>query len=119
MVRLGVMWEAVETQPGVYDDAYLHRVDKLITRLGNAGIYTMIDAHQDVFAQRLCGEGIPNFYANQILEAGSFCIDASLDWMLTPLLKPWGVCKSINDYGLRLGKDGNPLVEDCQKHEFF
>jgi endoglycosylceramidase len=44
-VRLGVMWEAVERSPGVYNTTYLDQVDKLITRLGNKGIYTMIDAH--------------------------------------------------------------------------
>lgn len=44
-VRLGVMWEGVERQPGVYDDVYLAKVDALITRLGEAGIYTLVDAH--------------------------------------------------------------------------
>jgi endoglycosylceramidase len=45
MVRLGVMWEAVEKTPGVYDDAYLQKINSLITKLGEAGIYTMVDAH--------------------------------------------------------------------------
>ena len=44
-VRLGVMWEAVERQPGVYDDAYLDKVETLINQLGEAGIYTLVDAH--------------------------------------------------------------------------
>lgn len=44
-VRLGVMWEGVEREPGIYDDFYLAKVDALITRLGEAGIYTMVDAH--------------------------------------------------------------------------
>jgi len=29
-VRLGVMWEAVERQPGVYDSAYLDQIEALI-----------------------------------------------------------------------------------------
>ena len=45
MVRLGVMWEAVEKAPGVYDDKYLNEIDQLITKLGKAGIYTLVDAH--------------------------------------------------------------------------
>jgi aryl-phospho-beta-D-glucosidase BglC (GH1 family) len=44
-VRLGVMWEAVERTEGVYDDAYLQEIDQLITKLGEAGIYTLVDAH--------------------------------------------------------------------------
>jgi hypothetical protein len=31
--------------------------------LGEFGIYTMVDAHQDVMARIACGEGIPDFYA--------------------------------------------------------
>ena len=62
-VRLGVMWEAVERTEGVYDDAYLDKVETMITKLGEAGIYTLVDAHQDVFARTMCGEGFPDFYA--------------------------------------------------------
>ena len=62
-VRLGVMWEAVERTEGVYDDAYLDKVETMINKLGVAGIYTLVDAHQDVFARSMCGEGVPDFYA--------------------------------------------------------
>jgi len=48
-VRLGVIWEAVETAPGVYDYDYLDKVEKIINTLGENGIYSMVDAHQDVF----------------------------------------------------------------------
>jgi len=44
-VRLGVMWEGVEREPGVYDQAYLDELEKLINKLGEAGIYTLVDAH--------------------------------------------------------------------------
>lgn len=73
-VRLGVMWEAVETAPGVYDEAYLAKVDALITKLGKAGIYTLVDAHQDAAARVTCGEGIPDFYAKEIINHGTYCI---------------------------------------------
>ena len=44
-VRLGVMWEAVERTEGTYDDAYLDKVEELVNKLGDAGIYTLVDAH--------------------------------------------------------------------------
>ena len=44
-MRLGVMWEAVETAEGVYDYDYLQKIDDLVTKLGEAGISTLIDAH--------------------------------------------------------------------------
>ena len=50
-VRLGVMWEAVETAPGEYNQTYIQEIDKLITKLGKAGIYTLVDAHQDLLAR--------------------------------------------------------------------
>jgi aryl-phospho-beta-D-glucosidase BglC (GH1 family) len=33
-VRMGVMWEAVETIPGIYNTTYLDDMNKLITKLG-------------------------------------------------------------------------------------
>ena len=61
------MWEAVETSPGVYNYTYLDEVENLINKMGEKGIYTLIDVHQDTFARVTCGEGMPNFYAKQIL----------------------------------------------------
>ena len=44
-VRLGVMWEAVERTPGQYNMTYLDEVESLIKRLGQRGIYTLVDMH--------------------------------------------------------------------------
>lgn len=43
--RLGVMWEAVERTPGVFNSTYLDEVDNLINRMGAKGIYTLVDSH--------------------------------------------------------------------------
>jgi endoglycosylceramidase len=45
LVRLGIVWEAVEISPGVYNQTYLDEMNKLIIRLGQKGIYTMVDSH--------------------------------------------------------------------------
>lgn len=78
----------------------------------------MIDAHQDIFARKICGEGVPNFYAKQVIDKGTYCVDKKFDFILDPVLKKFGFCKSINDYDLRYDSDGNPLIEDCQKYNF-
>ena len=44
-VRMGVMWEAVERSPGVYNETYLDEVEALINKLGKKGIYTLVDGH--------------------------------------------------------------------------
>ena len=45
LIRLGVMWESVETAPGVYDYAYLDAVDALITKIGGYGMTVIVDNH--------------------------------------------------------------------------
>ena len=73
-VRLGVMWEAVERTAGTYDDAYLDKVEAMINKLGDAGIYTLVDDHQDVFARSICGEDMPDFYAKELLKDDDHCM---------------------------------------------
>ena len=112
-VRLGVIWEAVEKAPGVYDYDYLDKVEQIINTLGEHNIYTMVDAHQDVFSRNFCGEGVPYFYVNQ-MGFDKKC-DASA---LTRLLDLIGVCKTLDDFGFRTDENGLPLIEDCVKHNF-
>ena len=52
-VRLIVTWSTVEPEPGVYDDAYLVKVDTTIRGLWSRGIYTLIDLHQDAWGPTL------------------------------------------------------------------
>jgi endoglycosylceramidase len=66
-VRLGVPWEAVEIEPGVYDELYLNKIDGIITELAKSQIYTMITFHQVLLTKKLCGYGIPSFYANKFI----------------------------------------------------
>lgn len=105
------MWEAVERAPGVYNETYLDEIENLVNKLGANGIYTLVDAHQDVLARRLCGEGMPNFYATDLphdCEPG----------ILPYIFPSFNFCKSIQDYGYRVDGEGNPVIEDCQKNQF-
>jgi endoglycosylceramidase len=66
LVRVGVMWEAVETAPGVYDMEYLDKVEKFVNRFAEYGIHVMLDNHQDMFSRKLCGNGVPHFYTPEL-----------------------------------------------------
>ena len=112
-IRLGVIWEAVEKKPGEYDMDYLNKVEQIINTLGENGIYTMVDAHQDVFSRNFCGEGVPYFYVNE-MGFDKKC-DASA---LTRILGFVGVCKTLEDFNFRYDENGLPLIEDCVKHNF-
>ena len=112
-VRLGVMWEGVEREAGKYDDAYLDRVEALINKMGEAGIYTLVDAHQDVYARYMCGEGIPDFYAQEVIGPNPSCINPIADVLLKGYYNSIGQCNDMNDFGWRVDDNGDFLIEDC------
>jgi len=113
------MWEAVERTAGTYDDAYLDKVEIMINKLGDAGIYTLVDAHQDVFARSVCGEGMPDFYAKELLAHDSSCMNPFLDKVFSPILNKLGVCWDIESAGFRKDENDDPLIEDCQTIDFY
>jgi endoglycosylceramidase len=59
VVRLGVIYGAVEPSPGHYDDAYLSAIASTVRKLGKRGVYTLLDFHQDMYNERFHGEGFP------------------------------------------------------------
>jgi endoglycosylceramidase len=63
-VRLGVIWKAVEPQPGVFDDAYLARIAATVQVLGSQGIVSLLDFHQDMYNEQFQGEGAPDWAVN-------------------------------------------------------
>jgi len=56
---------------------------------------------------------MPNFYAKEILENGSYCMSKTEDWMLGPLFNLAGFCKSLDKYNYQKDTDGNPLISEC------
>ena len=60
-VRVGVIYKAVEPQPGVYDDAYLNRIKATVDTLARHGIVSLVDFHQDLYNERFQGEGWPDW----------------------------------------------------------
>ena len=114
MVRLGVIWEAVERQPGVYDMEYLQKVEEIINTLGKNGIYTMVDAHQDAFSRNFCGEGVPYFYTNE-LGYDKKC-NANI---VTQFLGFVGTCKNLDYFNFTYDENGLPVIDDCKKNSFI
>jgi hypothetical protein len=58
--RLIVPWEAIEHEaPGVYDEAYLAYLRKILLAAEKQGVYLWIDPHQDVWGRAAGGDGAP------------------------------------------------------------
>lgn len=103
------MWQAVETAPSQYNITYLQEINTLINQIGAAGLYVLIDAHQDVFARRICGEGVPDFYAENLADK---CGDFG------PIFEDFGGCTPMSKLNLTYDDNGDPLISDCLKHDF-
>ncbi|MDR0761325.1 MAG: cellulase family glycosylhydrolase [Treponema sp.] len=59
-LRLVVTWEALEHEgPGIYDEAYLSYLRKILLIAEEKGISLFIDPHQDVWSRWTGGDGAP------------------------------------------------------------
>lgn len=75
--------------------------------------------HQDVFARSVCGEGIPDFYAQAVIGKNPVCISKWIDPLLSKLWEMTGLCIPITYFGFENDANGDPLIKDCQTVEFY
>ncbi len=59
-VRLGVIWDGLEPEPGVYDKEYLQGIDDRIRWAAENNIYVILDMHQDLYSV-LFSDGAPEW----------------------------------------------------------
>lgn len=60
-VRLGMIYGAVEPEPGGYDERYIAASARTERALARSGIFTLLDFHQDLYNERYEGEGWPDW----------------------------------------------------------
>jgi endoglycosylceramidase len=58
-IRLLIIWDGLEPEPGRYDDNYLSGVDKRIAWAKQNGIYVLLDMHQDLYSAKFGADGAP------------------------------------------------------------
>ncbi len=58
-LRLPINWSGIEPTRGSYDDGYLARVDAAVQCAARAGIFVMIDLHQDGYSKEIGEDGAP------------------------------------------------------------
>lgn len=92
IVRLGHLWSGtVPNERGIVNTTYLSVMTNLsVTLHDDGGIYTLIDAHQDVFSPAFCEDGAPAWAANEYAQGvapfpaplgnNSNCSDLTLPW---------------------------------------
>jgi len=58
-IRLLIIWDGLEPEPGRYDDVYLSGVDKRIAWAKQNSIYVLLDMHQDLYSAKFGADGAP------------------------------------------------------------
>lgn len=59
ILRLPMQWSGVEPTRDVFDEAYLQRVDAAIECAEDAGLWVMVDLHQDAYSKEIGEDGAP------------------------------------------------------------
>lgn len=49
LIRLGIFWDGVEPEPGIYDENYLDKVEAIINMASSENIPVFLDMHQDLY----------------------------------------------------------------------
>lgn len=62
-VRLGIDFRGLMPIPGQVEESYLDGIAESVTLLGNHGIFVLLDFHQDGFAPKYNGNGLPDWMA--------------------------------------------------------
>ncbi len=60
VIRLGVIWSGIEPEPGLFDENYLKQIDQMVTWITEAGMYVLLDMHQDLYGQKF-SDGAPDW----------------------------------------------------------
>jgi endoglycosylceramidase len=81
--------------------------------LGEKGIYSLIDGHQDAFSNQFCGEGFPVFHSP--LSALNSTCPSGFSKQVNDI---FGGCTPLKDYNLTL-VDNLPSRDSCRKTPFY
>jgi endoglycosylceramidase len=59
LLRLPIDWSGVEPAPGAYDENYLAAVDAAVQCAASAGMYVLVDLHEDAYSKEIGEDGAP------------------------------------------------------------
>ena len=60
VIRLGIIWDGLEPEPGMYNEEYLKGIDQMIQWAADNDIYVFLDMHQDLYSVEF-SDGAPSW----------------------------------------------------------
>ena len=60
VVRLGIIWDGLEPEPGKYNEEYLSGIDEMIKWAAENELYVFLDMHQDLYSVEF-SDGAPSW----------------------------------------------------------
>jgi endoglycosylceramidase len=84
VMRVPFMWAALEPTPGSDDADWLSRYDALLDAAWAQRIWTIIDFHQDLYADTFCGDGFPDWTVPDAGPPQYNCMNWSFDYFNDP-----------------------------------
>jgi len=60
VIRLGIIWDGLEPEPGVYNDSMFQCLDERIRWAKENGLYVILDMHQDLYSVQF-SDGAPEW----------------------------------------------------------
>ena len=60
-IRYGLTWKGLEPERGTFDERYIDEVVRQIRVAERAGLYVLVDMHQDYYAEEFGGNGAPSW----------------------------------------------------------
>ncbi|RPI32507.1 MAG: hypothetical protein EHM70_08790 [Chloroflexota bacterium] len=134
-IRFLVTWEAIEHEgPGIYDQAYLDYLYKIVQKAGEYGLSLFIDPHQDVWSRFTGGDGAPGWTleavgmdVTRLHAAGAAILHQEHGDPFPRMIWPTNYGKLAaatlftlffggNDFAPRLRIEGVPVQEYLQSH---
>ena len=107
-IRLGIIWDGVEPEPGCYDDEYLTGVDIRIQWAKENNIHVILDMHQDLFSAKFGGDGAPDW---AVLDEGKPHIHTGPIWSSAYFTSPAVHTAFDNFWANKPARDGIGLQD--------
>jgi len=109
-IRLGIIWDGVEPDPGKYDESYLDKVEEQVNLAAQNGLHVLLDMHQDLYGVSFhgtsMGDGAPEWATiteNQPHVTGDIWSDS---YLLSPAVQKafdnfWANTPAIDGTGIQ------------------